>query len=190
MDLQGIFEAALGNLTNDDIDELTGLGVPLGIIPDLVGVMPIQLDRAGRWLPSEGDRLAYITPVRVDLPADVLSLDPPATIFHGTIVDLIAWDPRTPLQWALLTSANTWLGSHYCGEPFDAVLRQSVLSWLQSGCDGIVLLTRDPVEIRGILTAFEHGTRAETRELRDQLDSLVRQPVENFPLIGVLPNAR
>jgi hypothetical protein len=186
-DLEAEHRAAVRNLKTEDALELVDqLEIPffLVIIHQLVGVLPIRLDKTGAcWEPDEDGQLAYITPLRIDRHETALSLDPWATARFGALADLIAWDPRAPQSWALRAGDSQWLGSIPWGEPFPALLRVSPLSWLKADCDGLVLLTRDPVEVRAILGDFEHGIQAESEMLTTELKKLVATPVANPPRI-------
>lgn len=188
-DLEAEHRAALKNLKTADAQELVDqLEVPYFavVIYQMVGILPIRLDKTGTlWEPDheDGKRFAYITPLRIDRPETALARDPWATARCGEIADLIAWDPRAPQRWALRVGASAWLGSIPWGEPFPAIIRASPLSWLKADLDGLVLLTRDPVQVRSILGEFEYGIHAENELLAAQLTKLVATPVAHPPRI-------
>jgi hypothetical protein len=188
-DLEAEHREAVKNLTTEDAQELVDqLLIPwfAVIIYQLVGIMPIRRE-GWLWEPDPDGELAYITPLRIERIDTALSLEPWETTRWGELVDLIAWDPRAPRRWALRTASTLWLGSIPFGEPFPAMIRATPLSWLQADCDGLVLLTRDPVELRSIFAEFEYGIHAESDILTAQLTKLVRQPVANPPLILTQP---
>lgn len=188
-DLEAEHRAAVKNLKTEDAVELVDqLAIPFFpvVIYQMVGILPIRLDKGGaRWEPDheDGGHFAYITPLRVERPDTALSPEPWEAARFGELVDLIAWDPAAPQRWALRVGASSSLGSIPWGEPFPATIRASPLSWLKADCDGLVLLTRDPVEVRAILGEFEHGIQAESDALTAQLRKLVATPVARPPRI-------
>ena len=186
-DLAAEHRAAVRNLKTEDAVELVDqLEIPffLVIIHQLVGILPIRR-KGALWEPDPDGAgpLAYITPLRVDRFATPLSLDPWETARCGELADLIAWDPDAPQSWALRVGNSHWLGSIPWGEPFPALLRASPLSWLKADCDGLVVLSRDPVEVRAILGEFEYGVHTESDVLTAQLRKLVATPVAHPPRI-------
>jgi hypothetical protein len=191
-DLEGLHRAAVGNLKNEDAQELVDqLLIPwfLVMIHQMVGVLPVRLDKSGwLWDPDpESGELAYITPVRVDRADTVLSPEPWGAPRCGSLVDLIAWHPSHPRRWAMLTAASLWLGCVPWAEPFPALIRATPLSWLQADCDGLVLLTRKPSALRNIFADLEHGIQTETDGLAVRLNYLIRQPLSNVPKIEPWP---
>ncbi len=53
---------------------------------------------------------AFVTPVRVEHPATPESRLPEACARLGQLVDIVAWDPRYPHDWALRIGHAYWLG--------------------------------------------------------------------------------
>jgi hypothetical protein len=191
-DLEAEHRAAVHNLTTEDAKELVDeLLIPffLVIIHQMVGVLPIRLDKT-RWLwepDPESSQLAYITPLRIGRPDTALSPEPWGMPRCGDLVDLIAWHPANPHRFALRTAACPWLGCVPWAEPFPALIRATPLSWLQADCDGLVLLTRKPAQLRTILGDFEYGIQTETDQLAAKLNELIREPLDKVPLIKPWP---
>jgi hypothetical protein len=192
-DLEDEYRAAVRALTTEDAVELVDeLGIPffLVIIHQMVGVLPIRFLDKGKWLwepDPESSRFAYITPVRVDRHDTPLSDEAWGMPRMGALIDLIAWHPAASRRFALRTALSPWLGCVPWGEPFPALIRDTPLSWLQGDCDGLVLLTRKPAQLRSILAEFEYGVQTETDQLAAKLNRLIRQPLDNAPLIQPWP---
>jgi hypothetical protein len=95
----------------------------------------------------------------------------------GNLVDLVAWDPRTPLQWTLRVGVAAWLGCvppQYLA-PAPVHIRRSVLSWLRSGCTGLVPLSPDLGIIYSLLMTFGE-LRAEDPAHAAELRRIVARP--------------
>jgi hypothetical protein len=184
-ELEAEHRIAVRNLETEDAVELCNeldISFFLVAIHQMVGIMPIRL--SGRfWEPDpESQYLAYVTPVRIDRPDTVLTSEPWGTPRMGELVDLIAWHPEVPGRWFLRTGAVAWLGAVPYGEPFPARIFASVLSWLQADCDGLVLTTSDPDELRAIVSELPQGIRTETPGLAALLEGAIRQK-PTVPLI-------
>jgi hypothetical protein len=88
----------------------------------------------------------------------------------GNLIDIAAWDERIPDQWRLRTGEGRWLGAippQYI-HPAPVPIRRSPLAWLQGGCTGLCVITRDPADVRMILSHCVGGTTLdhESREHR------------------------
>jgi hypothetical protein len=191
VNLEDEHRAAVRALTREDAEELCntlGISYFLVAIYQMVGIAPIAR-KDGLGQPAPDGALAYITPLRVDRPDTVVAREPWETVRCGEIVDLIAWDPRTPQSWALRIGGTSWLGSVPLNEPFPAMIRASPLAWLQADCDGFVVLRRDPLEISSLLGQCEHGIQADNPKLVEKLHRLMTQPIITPPKITVRPPA-
>jgi hypothetical protein len=148
-----------------DLRELVEAGVGPEDAGWLIGVMKIsripdsQLfepdDESGTW--------AYVTPIRVENPATPESLDPEGSVRRGALVDLVAWDPSVPHEWALRMGSGEWLG---CVEPqyldpAPVCIWRSIINWFRAGCRGTVPLSPDPAAIYQLMMDFCGGIVAE-----------------------------
>jgi hypothetical protein len=178
VNLEDEHRAAVQALTREDAEELCntlGISFFLVAIYQLVGIATIRLLKGELWEPDPEGTLAYVTPARVDRPDTVIAREPWETTRCGEIVDLVAWDPRSPERWAT-RCGHTWLGSVPLNEPFPTLIRRSPLTWLQADCDGVVPLSRDPVEVRYVLGECEHGIQVEDQRHLAELHRLMAQP--------------
>jgi len=117
---------------------------------------------------------AFIVPARVESPLTPEATDPVETVRVGAIVDLIAFHPDHPARWALRTGAAEWLGAvepQYL-EPQPVPLWRTPLRWLQAGCRGLVLLSRERESEYRILSGLRvivAEDQQHAAELRQQL---------------------
>ena len=92
--------------------------------------------------------------------------NPVHNLHLGNLVDLVAWDPRTPREWAQRTGPADWLGcvppQYLAPEPVR--IWRSVLNWFRAECNGLVVLSRDPAVVYRLLMEFGGGILAEDRD--------------------------
>jgi hypothetical protein len=146
-------------MTVDEVRELMRQGVPIKSIA-AVCPAPAQILVEGERFQfhTDGSR-GWVFPVCGGL--DLETPDPLTTVSVGEVIDLVAFSPRVPRAWALLRGAATVLGAvepQYL-DPAPVVLRQDPMAWLRAECDGIVLLTSDPVERRRVLRQIRRIAR-------------------------------
>jgi hypothetical protein len=115
-DLLAEMRAASLAVTPADVDELVAAGVDPADAGWLIGLARIaHIADTQLYQPDDHGAWAFITPARRgELAATPESRDPALSIRRGEVMDLIAWDPQTPGQWALRVGAADWLG---CVEP-------------------------------------------------------------------------
>jgi hypothetical protein len=161
-DLNREFLAALFAMERDDAVELVDCGVPFEAIANLlVGIARVSrvVDAELLYEPDPTGVLEFITPVRVDEPMNPESHWPWHTVRRGEIVDLLAWDPRQPDQWALRVGIADWLGAvepQLC-DPEPVWIWRTPLDWLRADCAGIVPVSNDPARIYSLIMRFTQG---------------------------------
>jgi hypothetical protein len=140
------------------------------------GKARIRRITGGLYEPDQAGKIAFLTPVLTHYPDTPESPQTWGACRVGNLIDLIAWHPRHPDRWALRTGDATWLGSiepQYAVPP-PVAIRRSPLSWLQSDCDGLVILARDSSEVYRLLSNCVGGIIADdalhARELREFLE--------------------
>ncbi len=114
--------------------------------------VPIGFSRvvgeSGNYHPyGETSKFAFILPVRVDFLCTPETIRGFKAVRAGYLVDLLAFRPEWPDRWALRCGAAEWLGSippQYC-DPDPVRIWSSPVRWLQSSCDGLVMLCRHPL---------------------------------------------
>jgi hypothetical protein len=176
--LEAEWRAALDGLTLEDARLLAKHGLPLAALvafgfedyARLVGCMPMRIE--GRlWEPDPAGHRGFVTPVRSRGDArDMLADD---IIISGPLVDLVAWHPETPQQWATRAGIADWLGAWDPGLAHDRKAPVQVwrapLGWLRAWCDGVVPLTADRAELYWLLVdmpAIDAEDAAHAAELR------------------------
>jgi hypothetical protein len=190
-DLPAEWAAAWLAMTAADIRELEEFGVTSRCAKyGLVGISPIiRFPDSKLYEPHPSGISAFITPVRAEDRRTPEATDAHFAVRVGDIIDLVAWDPRAPLDWALRTGAAEWLGAvppQYC-DPDWVRVRQSPLDWLREDCTGIVPLSNDPARIYRLLMDFEQaGIYVKNEEHAIALRRLVERPWP-LPDIGVAP---
>ena len=102
----------------------------------------------------------------------------------GTIVDLVAWDPEHPTDWALRAGRAVWLGSvapQYL-DPEPVWVRRTVLDWFCAGCTGLVVLARDTAQAYSLLMGFPGGIYAEDEHHKAHLEETLKRPWQLPPI--------
>jgi hypothetical protein len=158
--LQAEWLAALRGLELDDARLLARHGLNLPLLVEfgfdayalMVGALPMRIE-GRRWWPDPAGQRGFVAPVRTrgdarDLLADEIVID-------GPLVDLVAWHPETPDQWATRTGAASWLGAW---DPGIAAERQEPVrvwrapfAWLRGWMEGVVPLTTERAELYRLL---------------------------------------
>lgn len=122
--------------------------------------------------------MAFITPVHGWADGDIESCEPERDAATLDILDLVAWHPDAPSQWALLRGAVTVLGliEPQMMDPFPVRVHRGVLSWFRADRSGIVMLTNDPSEQKDIISQI-NTVAAEDRTHAAELIDLASRPV-------------
>ncbi len=184
-------EAYRAEITERERQMFAALGVAPHIVAT-IGATNVDLDSSGTvWEPLEiGDR-AYILPARIGDPFTPESAEPESVPEHGALVDLLAFHPAQPDEWATRCDFATWLGAiepQYFN-PDPVVVHRSPLAWLRAGMRGLCVLTRDPIERRALLLACRGGIVAEDHEHSRRLTQQIHLPLP-LPRISVADRTR
>jgi hypothetical protein len=180
--LEGEWRTALGGLALDDARLLARHGLNLPLLVDLgfdaytlmVGATHMRVE-GHRWWPDPDGHRGFVTPVRTRGAAyDVLADE---TIICGPLVDLVAWHPETPGQWATRAAIAAWLGAW---DPGLAAEREEPVRvwrdpfrWLGGWMEGVVPLTDDHAELHRLLVdmpAIRADDAAHARHLQLALE--------------------
>lgn len=171
-DLEGEWRTAQDALSKSDALELDIAGFPEGVIMHMIGIARVRL--AGRlYEPDEMGKWAYISPARTDDIYPYTDKHYPYVVLGGELTDLVCWDIGNPHLWALRCGVAEWLGCASRNEP--TPIRRSPVSWLRHRCEGLVLLTRDPVRQYEILSDC-NDIVAEDDFHADQLTAALQYP--------------
>lgn len=181
--LDAEFLAARDALAPEHTSVLERYGIPSALVgaSGWIGVSPIAVHHRGDlYEPVEDGPRAFITPVRGFPDGALESSDPDVALRYCDIVDLVAWHPMRPDRWALRRGSVVALGivEPQMIQPPPVRVHRSPLAWLQSGGDGLALLTRQPNEMRGVLLQLR-GIVAEDEAHRCELVALMSRP---FPI--------
>jgi hypothetical protein len=172
--------AALRGLRIEDAQLLARHGLNLALLVDLgiesyavvVGALPMRIE-GRRWLPDDSGVRGFVTPVRGHGIADARDLFADETVINGPLIDLVAWHPETPHEWATRTGVAEWLGAwdpgiaHERAEPVR--VWRAPFAWLRGWMDGIVPLTTDRATLHRLLMdmpVIRAEDEAHARQLR------------------------
>jgi hypothetical protein len=187
-DIAGELAEALAAMTRAETRELENWGIPRRTQYHMIGVARICPVDSTTYEPDPEGVQAFITPVRVEHPASPESRLPVACPRIGSLIDLVAWNPRRPRRWLLRCGWADWLGA--CPpqrmDPDPVRLHRCVLEWLRGDCDGIVPLTRDRAALYRLLTEFYGGIVVADAAHRAELVSILQRPWP-LPHIAVVP---
>jgi hypothetical protein len=186
--LQAEWLRATRGLELDDARLLARHGLDLPLMVDLgfdayalmVGVLPMRVTRR-RWLLDPTGSRGFVTPVRGHGDSDARDLLADETVVHGPLIDLVAWHPETPQQWATRAGVAEWLGAwdpgiaHERTEPVR--LWRAPFAWLKGWMDGVVPLTADPAVLYRLLVDLP-AIRAEDAAHGKQLQQALRRPCQ------------
>jgi hypothetical protein len=135
----------------------------------------ISVDRSGEFYqPDEAGRPAWVFPVCCadpEKPDAIETPDPFTAVAAGAVLDLLAFSPVAPGQWALRRGIATVLGAiepQYL-DPVPVPVHRDVTDWLRADCRGIVLLTSHRIEVVRLLhqcRAIEAEDATHAAELR------------------------
>ena len=179
-----------------DVNELMRHDIPMRAIATVCPApMSIVLDRSGQlYQPDDAGRPAWVLPVCVAdpmVPDEIEAADPLAVVSAGFVVDLLAFSMAAPGRYALRCGVATVLGCippQYC-DPDPVPIHRDVTRWLRSECRGLVLLTRDPIEIRRIL-GHCISIEAEDAEHAAELRRMLEMPQPVWPAVTIGPRCR
>jgi hypothetical protein len=177
---------ALRGLDLDDARLLARQGLNLPLMVDLgfdaysvmVGVLPMRVSGCRWQLDPTGIR-GFVTPVRGHGDCNACDLLADETVVHGPLIDLVAWHPETPQQWATRAGVAEWLGAwdpgiaHERREPVR--VWRAPFAWLKGWMDGVVPLTADPAGLYRLLADLP-AIRAEDVAHGKQLQQALRRP--------------
>jgi hypothetical protein len=178
-DLAAEMSEALAAMTVVDVRELEGYGVSRRTQYQMVGLVRIaRITDTDLYEPDPTGVWAFVTPVRVEHPATPESQLPEACARLGQLVDIVAWDPRYPHDWALRTGHAYWLGCvpAQCFDPDPVRVWRSPLDWLCADSEGLVLLSRDPAVAYSLLMGFGGGIDVKSDIHAAELDRILRRP--------------
>jgi hypothetical protein len=144
--------------TPDHVQELMRHGVGMGAITTTCPApTSIAFNEDGdRYWPDDAGYPAWVMPVCVvdpERPELIETVDPLDVVSTGPVIDLVAFDPDYPGCWALRLGLATVLGAiepQYL-DPEPVPIHRDVTDWLRAECRGIMLFTRDPIEVGRIL---------------------------------------
>jgi hypothetical protein len=155
------------------------------VVHGMVGVARMRVE-GEMWWPDPEGRRAYVSPVRVHPRARLMEIATPQpweTARYGVLADLVAWHPTVPDRFALRRGDGVVLGSapwRLSDEPSTELqVHRSPLDWLRAGTEGVVLLTRDPVEQRLLLLGVDQvraADRTQGAELQRAIELGRREP--------------
>jgi len=155
------------------LEPLVATGVTSRAITDAVPAHAgISVSKDNTFAFDEVGGSAFIVPVKLESPLTPEASDPIEAIRYGWIVDLVAFHPNHPGRWALRTGAAEWLGAvapQYL-DPEPVPVWRTPLRWLQAGCHGLVLLSRERESQYRVLSglsaivAEDHQHAAELRQ--------------------------
>lgn len=144
---------------------------------------------ADRYWPDDKGHPAWIMPVCVADPARpqlIETVDPLDVVSTGPVIDLVAFHPDYPGCWALRLGLATVLGAiepQYL-DPDPVPIHRDVMDWLRADRRGIMLFTRDPVEVGRILRQCVK-VEVEHRDHAVELHRTLEMPRPVWPAITV-----
>lgn len=190
-DLDAELCLAQGSLTEQQRGQLRADGVGGQILRwGWAGALPVLLE-GDLWQPCEGEPLAFVVPVKAADGHTPENPNPENVLRYGDVVDLVAFRPDRPDRWALRLGAAAWLGAiePQFLEPRPVRVWRTPLEWLRAGGEGIVPLSHDPEEVRGVLLWCRAIVAADVEHGR-QLRRLLEKPARIPPIYVDRPEAR
>jgi len=171
--------AACGLPTRQTAQRLMTFGVEIGVFElfQLIGLAKVRLLPGNLFDIDPAGIDAFITPIRGFGDGEYEHSNPPAVVLNGDIIDLAVWHPAAPGRWALLTGAARVLGSiePQLLLPPPVPISRDILSWMRCRRQGLVLLTRDELEVGHILRTIDTIV-AEDATHQAELKRLASQP--------------
>jgi hypothetical protein len=156
--------AAVTALSDADLEMLVGYGIDRTdvVVMGMVGAALVRVE-GDHYCPYPEGKKAFLTPARVHCADTPESPVPDSAVRVGNLVDIVAWHPLRPDRWAMRVGSAEWLGciepQYQCPDPVP--IRRSVLAWLQSGCAGLLALSRSTADIYRLLICCTGGVIAE-----------------------------
>lgn len=184
VDLDKEMVRAISALEDRHVDELIAAGIDrLDIDLGLVGLARGRVE-GQLFAPDDHGGVAFVSPVRTHYPLCFETPIPASALRVGDIVDLVYFHPQYPRTWAVRTGAAEVLGlilPQYCApEPIE--IHRAPLGWLQSGCRGLVLLSRNLADAYRVLSACTGGIVAEDEAHADELRNALERPWPHPPI--------
>ena len=175
-----------------DLDPLVAAGVGWRAITDAVPVHArITVSKDTFEFDEEGSG-AFVLPVRLKSTVTPEAAAPIEAIRDGAVIDLVAFHPSYPTRWALRTAAAEWLGAiepQYL-DPEPLAVWRTPLGWLQAGCRGLVLLSKERESRYRVLSSLGAIIAEDQRHAVELRQELGRPwPVPRV-LMGTSPEVR
>lgn len=197
--------SACSPISQEFVDRLASLGVSIAPLVGevLLAQARIKILKSGQFeLNPSSPAVAIITPIRVDsrvpptsiecLPegraagAPVAKNREPAEYViprRGSTIDLVAWHPSRPENFATLLGIATILG--VVRGPQDSKsapvrVHRGVLGWFRAGCSGIVMLSQDPAVRFDVLHQIGGKIIAEDDEHETLLRKWAQPPIRSI----------
>jgi hypothetical protein len=190
--LEAEWRAALAGLEIEDARLLARHGLHLPLLAGLglesytlmVGAIEMRVE-GHCWVPDPTGHRGFVTPVRTRGDAyDVLADE---IVITGPLIDLVAWHPQSPGQWATRAGVAEWLGAW---DPGIAAEREEPVRiwrdpfrWLLGWMAGIVPLTDDHAELHRLLVDMP-AIRAEDAMHARQLQFALERPPYAIPPVA------
>jgi hypothetical protein len=153
-ELESELRQALCGMTPKHFARLQAAGIDAAV-PIGVSRIAVDGDRYSPWGDTTG--CAFIVPVRVDWSDTPESTRGIEAVRSGNLIDLLALCPERSDRWALRLGDADWIGTMppQYGNPDPVRIWRSPVRWLQSGCRGLVMLTRSGADIYRILSGCD-----------------------------------
>jgi hypothetical protein len=183
--------AALRMTRFADLAPLVAAGVSWETIATAAPALArIRVSKGITFEPDDDGGGAFIVPVRVESPITPETFDAATAVRDGAIIDLVAFHPLHPDRWALRRDVAEWLGAiepQYLA-PDPVPVWRSPLSWLQAGCRGIVLLSRERISQYRVLSGLGEVV-AEDLQHAVELRCIVERPWSAPPVTALRTEA-
>jgi hypothetical protein len=185
VDLVAEYRQAQGAVRGDDLASLILAGVTIdGIALARPALATIAVE-GDIFVPDPDGVPAFVLPIRAYGPLSPEAPEPRETLHNGSIIDLCAIHPERPGCFALRRGVAEWLGC--CAPQFlnpDPVrVWRTALSWLQAGCDGLVLLSRDRRDQYRVLSSL-NAIIAEDEVHAAELRAVLARPWPAPPVLA------
>jgi hypothetical protein len=150
----------------------------------LIGAATMRFSKGDLYEPDIAFLPYLVTPARVHTAVHPEPSAPVVYCLLGDIVDLVAWQPSKPNHSALHKGTGESLGAiqpQYL-DPDPVLIWRSPLRWFQSGCNGLVLLSRSAVDQYRILCGCRVVV-AEGDEHARELRRVIERPFRRLRII-------
>lgn len=168
-------ELARWSLSADHFSALCDLGVPVDLLRIRNWCRSARVTVEGPlWRPDPAGSPAVVIPIRG---ASHVSDDPCASLWYGQAHDAVAFDPRRPTRWAVLSGSAPALGVVIdpAVDPAPIPIWRTPLAWLQADGRGLCLLGADLRERQRIILRLS-ALIAEDQAHADELRALAEWP--------------